>query len=59
MASRTQQSNETKSIISKYKKLMDNATTETEKLAIVKVATFGILDSIQRNKISKSLIEYI
>lgn len=59
MASRTQQSNETKLVIVKYKKLIDKVETEKEKMILVKEATSGITDSIQRQKVSKSLIEYI
>lgn len=59
MTSKTQQSKETKQIISEYKKLMDNMQSEKEKMVLINKATSGISDSIQRNKISKSLVEYI
>jgi len=59
MASRSQQSNETKQVIAKYKKLMDKVETEKEKMILVKDATSQILDSIQKIKVSKSLVDYM
>ena len=59
MASRSQQSNETKQVIAKYKKLMDKVETEKEKMILVKEATSQILDSIQKIKVSKSLVDYM
>lgn len=59
MTSKTQQSKETKQTISECKKLMDNMESEKEKMVLINTVTSGISDSIQRNKISKSLVEHI
>ena len=54
--SRTQQSNETKAIIRKAKKDIDNGRDYKE---VLKEAVSTIDDSIQRQKASKSIVDYI
>ena len=54
--SRTQQTEETKTIIRKAKKDIDNGRNYKEVLAEVEEA---ITDSIQRQKAIKSIVDYI